>query len=122
MVARGTVDGAAIDCHVLAVELARHPQLGAQVRVVETLGPAPIQPLVVRAGLDPATVGRLQARLFELPAADLERYFVRGFVPPPDYSPVFEVLRSRADDRRDRHREQPSGSAAAGADPVGPAR
>jgi phosphonate transport system substrate-binding protein len=118
MVARGAVDGAAIDCHVLAVELAGHPELRAQVRVVETLGPAPIQPVVVRAGLDPTTVRRLRARLLELPAADLERYLIRGFVPPPDYSPIFEVLRSRADDRGDRHLEQPSGAGAAGADPV----
>src|SRR5215472_10239630 len=51
MVASGEVDGSAIDAHVLAIELRRHPELSGQVRVIETLGAAPIQPVVVRAGL-----------------------------------------------------------------------
>jgi phosphonate transport system substrate-binding protein len=121
MVARGAVDGAAIDGQVLAVELSRDPDLRAQVQVVETLGPAPIQPVVVRAGLDPAVARRLQARLFELPASDLEPFLVRGFAPPPDYSDIFEVLRSEADDGGDRHHAQPARPAAAGADPIRPA-
>ena len=122
MVAGHQVDGAAIDCHVLAVELARYPELRARVRVVQTLGPAPIQPVVVRAGLDRASQRRLQARLFELTTRDLEPFLVQGFVPPPDYSEVVQVLRSIADDRRDRHLPQPPRPAASGADPVGPAR
>jgi phosphonate transport system substrate-binding protein len=47
MVARGEVDGSAIDSQVLALELRDHPDLAEQVRVVETLGPSTIQPVAV---------------------------------------------------------------------------
>lgn len=47
MVVRGEVDGSAIDSQVLAIELRDHPELGEQVRVVETLGPSTIQPVAV---------------------------------------------------------------------------
>jgi phosphonate transport system substrate-binding protein len=47
MVARGEVDGSAIDSQVLAVELRDHPELAEQVWVVETLGPSTIQPVAV---------------------------------------------------------------------------
>jgi phosphonate transport system substrate-binding protein len=47
MVARGDVDGSAIDSQVLAVELRDHPELAEQVRVVEALGPSTIQPVAV---------------------------------------------------------------------------
>lgn len=47
MVARGEVDGSAIDSQVLAVELREHPDLAARVRVVEALGPSTIQPVAV---------------------------------------------------------------------------
>ena len=47
MVARGEVDGSAIDSQVLAVELRDHPELAELVRVVESLGPSTIQPVAV---------------------------------------------------------------------------
>jgi phosphonate transport system substrate-binding protein len=47
MVARREVDGSAIDSQVLAVELRDNPDLAEQVRVVEALGPSPIQPVAV---------------------------------------------------------------------------
>jgi len=47
MVARGQVDGAAIDSQVLSIELRDHPDLAEQVRVVEALGPSTIQPVAV---------------------------------------------------------------------------
>jgi phosphonate transport system substrate-binding protein len=47
MVARGEVDGAAIDSQVLAMELRDHPELAERVRVVESLGPSTIQPVAV---------------------------------------------------------------------------
>lgn len=72
MVAAGKVDGAAIDCQVLAVELRDHPELAQQVRIVDGLGPGPIQPVVVRADLDPGVKGRLRRRLFGLGGAVLE--------------------------------------------------
>jgi phosphonate transport system substrate-binding protein len=47
MVARGEIDGAAIDSQVLAIELRDHPDLGEQLRVVDALGPSTIQPVAV---------------------------------------------------------------------------
>lgn len=47
MVARGQVDGSAIDSQVLSIELRGHPELAEQVRVVEALGPSTIQPVAV---------------------------------------------------------------------------
>ena len=46
LVANGEVDAAAIDSQVLAIELANHPELASAVRVVASLGPSTIQPLV----------------------------------------------------------------------------
>jgi phosphonate transport system substrate-binding protein len=48
---RGEVDAASIDSTVLETELRRRPSLADDVRVVETLGPSPIPPLVASAGL-----------------------------------------------------------------------
>jgi phosphonate transport system substrate-binding protein len=47
MVARGEVDGSAIDSQVLAIEVRDHPELTEQIRVVEALGPSTIQPVAV---------------------------------------------------------------------------
>src|SRR5688500_18336132 len=47
MVARGEIDGSAIDSQVLAMELRDHPDLAEQVRVVVALGPSTIQPVAV---------------------------------------------------------------------------
>lgn len=47
MVARGEIDGSAIDSQVLAVEIRDHPELSEQVRTVETLGPSTTQPVAV---------------------------------------------------------------------------
>jgi phosphonate transport system substrate-binding protein len=47
MVARGEVDGSAIDSQVLSIELRDDPDLAEQVRVVEALGPSTIQPVAV---------------------------------------------------------------------------
>src|SRR5207302_10267471 len=79
MVAAGEIDGSAIDAQVLAVELRDHPDLAERVRVVETLGPAPIQPVVVRAGLDPELKHAVRTRLLALRGEPLERFFVRRF-------------------------------------------
>jgi phosphonate transport system substrate-binding protein len=92
MVARGEIDGSAIDSQVLAVELREHPELAEQVRVVESLGPSTIQPVAVsrrvpdelREGIrealvtmaeDPVVRGRLALGLVErLVAVDVATY------------------------------------------------
>ncbi|MGH2653118.1 MAG: PhnD/SsuA/transferrin family substrate-binding protein [Actinomycetota bacterium] len=47
MVARGDVEGSAIDSQVLEMELRDRPDLAEHVRVVEALGPSTIQPVAV---------------------------------------------------------------------------
>jgi phosphonate transport system substrate-binding protein len=47
MVARGEVDGSAIDSQVLAIECRDRPELTERLRVVESLGPSTIQPVAV---------------------------------------------------------------------------
>jgi phosphonate transport system substrate-binding protein len=51
MVAAGEVDGAAIDTQVLEIALRDNPVLATQVKVIETLGPSTIQPVVAASGL-----------------------------------------------------------------------
>ncbi|MDQ6918889.1 MAG: PhnD/SsuA/transferrin family substrate-binding protein [Candidatus Dormibacteraeota bacterium] len=92
LVAGGVVDGAAIDCQVLAVELRDDPVLARRLRVIETLGPAPIQPVVVQASLDAAVKADLQERLLNLRGDVLSAHFIGGFAPPPDYSLIAEVV------------------------------
>jgi phosphonate transport system substrate-binding protein len=46
MIAAGEVEGAAIDSQVLAVALDQEPALAGKLRVIESLGPSTIQPLV----------------------------------------------------------------------------
>jgi phosphonate transport system substrate-binding protein len=53
MVARGEVDGSAIDSQVLAIELRDHPGLAERVRVVQALGPSTIQPVAVSRRVPP---------------------------------------------------------------------
>ena len=95
MVATGNVDGAAIDCHVLAVELHNHPELADQLRVVETLGPAPSQPVVVRSSLPFSIKARVREQLLDLRGATLNEFFVERFVPAPDYSSIAAVVGSK---------------------------
>lgn len=47
MVAKGQVDGSAIDSHVLAIALRDEPALGRRLRIVGSLGPSTIQPVAV---------------------------------------------------------------------------
>jgi ABC-type phosphate/phosphonate transport system substrate-binding protein len=51
LVAAGSVDAAAIDSQVLAIELRDHPRLGAGLRVVGAFGPSTIQPVVAASRL-----------------------------------------------------------------------
>jgi ABC-type phosphate/phosphonate transport system substrate-binding protein len=47
MVARGEVDGSAIDCQVLAVALRDDPALARTLKIIDSLGPSTIQPVAV---------------------------------------------------------------------------
>lgn len=51
MVATGRVDASAIDSQTLAIALRDHPELAERLRVIATLGPSTIQPVVAAARL-----------------------------------------------------------------------
>lgn len=63
MVAGGEVDAATIDPNVLRVRHRSAPELRERLRVIETWGPFPIQPVVLRPGLHPDLKNRLRAAL-----------------------------------------------------------
>ena len=64
----------------------------ARLRTVETLGPAPSQPVVVRAGLDAGQKAEVSRRLLNIRGRRLEEFFVAGLAPAPDYSPIAQEL------------------------------
>ncbi|MGH2751280.1 MAG: phosphate/phosphite/phosphonate ABC transporter substrate-binding protein [Actinomycetota bacterium] len=70
LVAEKRVDGAAIDSNVLIMERKRHPSRWGRVRVVESWGPFPIQPVVVRASLPAKTKAAIAGRLRGLHEAE----------------------------------------------------
>lgn len=81
MVAAGEVDGAAIDSTVLGWVLAADPGLRERIRVVASLGPHPIQPVVARAALGAPTVAAIGAalRTFSPGGRELAAYGIAGF-------------------------------------------
>jgi ABC-type phosphate/phosphonate transport system substrate-binding protein len=96
LVADGRVDGAAIDSQVLALELRRHAELRDRIRVVDSLGPSPSQPVVVRAGLATETKAEVRARLLGLGSANLRPFLFDGFAAAPSYGRIAAFLRGRA--------------------------
>lgn len=66
MVAVGEVDAAAIDSQVLAIERRLHPERLADIRVIDSLGPSSIQPVVARASLPDSTAACVQEVLLTL--------------------------------------------------------
>jgi phosphonate transport system substrate-binding protein len=65
-VADGRADAAAIDSNVLRRELSRDPSLAGRVRVMESWGPFPVQPIVVRAGVPEVVQASLRAALLAI--------------------------------------------------------
>lgn len=99
MVARREVDASAIDAQVLAVELRDHPRLGAQLRVVDSLGPSTIQPLTAASRLPESLKRDIQAILTNMhhdPAARvlLDRGMIDHFtsVSDADYDDIRAML------------------------------
>lgn len=89
MVADGRVDASAIDSQVLAIELRDHPALAERVHIIETLGPASIQPVVAARHLSATLTQDIRAVLCassdapDLRAA-LDYGFITRFVPITD--------------------------------------
>ena len=79
LVADGGADAASIDSNVLRILLERTPALRDEVRVLESWGPYPIQPVVVRTGLDPALKVALRESLLRTEADPLTRLELEAF-------------------------------------------
>jgi ABC-type phosphate/phosphonate transport system substrate-binding protein len=103
LVAGGVVDASAIDSQVLEIELVRHPNLSRRVRVIESLGPSPIQPALVSTRVPtPEREGIREAllSLHEDPAgrAVLRSCGVERFVraEEKDYDPIRTMIAAAA--------------------------
>ncbi|MBL8046313.1 MAG: PhnD/SsuA/transferrin family substrate-binding protein [Anaerolineales bacterium] len=81
MVLAGEVEASAIDCQVLMVEMRARPELGEQLKIIESFGPSTIQPLAVATSVPETLRTNIRALLTELhhePAA--REYFEHGFI------------------------------------------
>jgi phosphonate transport system substrate-binding protein len=97
-VLNGDVDASAIDSHVLGVERLRNPDLAAQIRVIATLGPSTIPPVVATARVPDEVRARVTGALCDLgrdPATRraLASGLIRRFTPIDD--PAYDDIRQK---------------------------
>ncbi len=82
LVANGGCDGSAIDSNGLALQFKEHPELKTKIRVIESWGPFPIQPLVISKNISDETkkilAGALQQMAYDKKEA-LAEFLVEGF-------------------------------------------
>jgi phosphonate transport system substrate-binding protein len=95
----GEADAAALDSHLLDVLLQQETGLDKKLRVVETLGPSPIPPLVVVKNLDLTLKLRIQETLLTIhhdpqAACELGKGRIKRFVPvsSEDYAVIGEMF------------------------------
>jgi phosphonate transport system substrate-binding protein len=95
LVLNGDADAAAIDSTVLDLTFERDSHLNDQLRIVATLGPSPIPPLVISRCLDPEIREGIRALILEMHEDPdgcliLERGKIRRFqrVRDSDYDPI----------------------------------
>jgi phosphonate transport system substrate-binding protein len=79
LMADGEADAASIDSNVLRLLLERRPALKDEMRVLESWGPYPIQPVVVRSGLDQAVKVALRESLLGTEADPHTRLELEAF-------------------------------------------
>jgi ABC-type phosphate/phosphonate transport system substrate-binding protein len=103
LVLDGKVDASGIDSTVLELEQAQHPDVARGLRVVESIGPCPVPPVVVAARRPEALKARLREALLAMHEDPDGRAILTGglidrFVPvqDADYDPIRAMLR-RAD-------------------------
>lgn len=85
----GFVEAAALDSNVLLLQRRARPDLAGRIRVLESWGPYPVQPVVARAGLPAALRKALADALHSMAAghgaaAELARFGLAGFAPVAD--------------------------------------
>jgi len=78
-VLRGEVDSAAIDSNVLRIRLWEAPALRQKLRVIESWGPYPIQPVVASSRLHPELKDQLRAAFFTTNEDEGTRRVLRRF-------------------------------------------
>ena len=83
-VVRSEADAAAIDSNVLSIRLGEVPGLRHKLRVIESWGPFPIQPVVVRSTLPAELKERLRASLLAVDPRALSEFGCKRFVPVTD--------------------------------------
>jgi phosphonate transport system substrate-binding protein len=95
MIINRDIDAAAIDSTVLENELARAPDLRRDIRVIDTLGPSPMPPWVMRAGLPHAMKQALRTTFLQMHADEagfkiLQSWGIARFDPVDDvaYDPI----------------------------------
>ena len=78
-VLQGQADAAAIDSNVLRIRLRETPTLRNTLRVIESWGPYPIQPIVVNSNLHPNLKDQLRAAFFATNNNDRTRRILQRF-------------------------------------------
>jgi len=86
---QGTIDAAAIDSIVVALRWRRERALRTELRLVQSLGPWPIQPMVMRRSLPVRVKARMAAAMGELASTPkrreaLRRWQIAGVAPMTD--------------------------------------
>lgn len=84
LVAGGQATVSAVDSNALRFAVRRNPELGQRIRVLETWGPSPVQPVLVRSTLDSAIKESVRETLLGLGqdpahATRMLEFGVRGF-------------------------------------------
>jgi len=100
LLAEGSIDATAIDSTVLEMELEQRPELAASIRVVHTLGPSPIPPVVARRSVPLELQEIIRRTLLQIHNTNdgrrvLDSGMLRRFalVVDADYDPIREMAR-----------------------------
>jgi phosphonate transport system substrate-binding protein len=70
MILQGDVDASAIDSTVLELVLQRQPQIGEQIRVIDSWGPSPMPPWLAGSGLPQTLRQRVRRELLQMHQTD----------------------------------------------------
>jgi phosphonate transport system substrate-binding protein len=78
LVHAGKADASAVDSHVLALVIRDHPELATDLRVIDSLGPSTIQPIVVASWLEEGLKAALLTILLEMSADPVAQPVLAG--------------------------------------------
>jgi phosphonate transport system substrate-binding protein len=99
MIQQGNIDAAAIDSHVLDVLRVSDASLGTRLRVIDTLGPSSIPPVVVSKSLSASLKHEIEHVLLSMhhhprAAQALQRGLIKKFVSVTDdhYRPIHDMF------------------------------